>query len=188
MANNEPSESENEMTVPFVHSGYERRPDDAYHTIDERCVFGFLQHFQPIGLCIDVCAPDGSGIVDTLIGCGYNTVCGADAFEGNIKAQWIITNPPYTRPLVDQIITRQIERVECGDVYGLAVLLRSNFDFAKSRTWMFDHRLYVGQIKLRFRPWWSENRKAQPIHNYVWQLWRQDAEGGKVMYASGEMA
>lgn len=173
-------------TVPFVHSAFPRKKDDAYRTIDERCIYGLLQHVQPIGLCVDVCAPDGSGIVDTLKECEYNAACVADAFEDSVKAQWIITNPPYSRPLVDQIITRQIERVERGDVYGLAVLLRINFDCAKSRVEMFDHPLYAGQIKLRFRPWWSGSRKKQPIHNFVWQIWKSDAKGAKVLFASGD--
>ena len=175
------------MTTPYIHSNYERRLNDAYPTIDKRCIYGFLQHFTPTDLCVDVCAPEGSGIVDTLRERNHKAICIGDAFEEDIKAQWIITNPPYKRPLVDQIITRQIQRIECGEVYGLAVLLRANFDFAKSRVEMFDHPLYTGQIKLRFRPWWSEDRKAQPIHNYVWQLWKADANGAKVLFASGDM-
>ena len=31
--------------------------------------------------------------------------------------------------------------------------------------------LYRGQTRMRFRPWWSGDRKAQPIHNYVWHVW-----------------
>ena len=159
------------MKVPFVHSNFERVEGDYYPTIDKRCVYGFLEHFQPKGRCVDVCAPDGSGIVRTLCEHGYNAFCVADAFAPIVLGEWIVTNPPYKRGLVDQIINRQIERVECGDVLRLAVLLRSNFDFAKGRRAMFDHPLYYGQIKLCFRPWWSEDRTAQPIHNYVWHIW-----------------
>lgn len=173
------------MTVPFVHSNFERRPDDHYPTIDKRCVYGLLEHFTPAGPCVDVCAPAGSGIVDTLRECGYQASGIGDAFAGDIAAEWIITNPPYSRPLVDRIITRQIERIEAGRVYGLAVLLRSGFDFAKSRQAMFDHPNYAGQIKLRFRPWWTESRDKQPIHNYVWQVWTGDANCPLVRYASG---
>lgn len=175
------------MTVPYVHSNYKRIAGDFYPTIDERCIYGFLEHYQPSGLCVDVCAPNGSGIVDTLKNCGYKAKGIPDAFTESLAAQWIITNPPYKRPLVDDIINRQIERVDCGEAGGLAVLLRATFDHAKSRVNMFDHPLYAGQIKLRFRPWWSESHKKQPIHNYVWQLWTQSAAitYPVVLFASG---
>ena len=171
--------------VPFVHSNFERVPNDFYPTIDSRCIYGFLEHFAPDGLCVDVCAPEGSGIVDTLKECSYNAAGLPDAFAENITAQWIVTNPPYKRGLVDEIINRQIKRVECGEVFGLAVLLRSNFDFAKGRQAMFEHPLYFGQIKLRFRPWWSESREAQPIHNYVWQVWSMSASSPRVLFSNG---
>jgi hypothetical protein len=173
------------MKVPYVHSGYERVKGDYYPTIDRRCVRGFLQHFQPRGLCADVCAPEGSGIVDALQELGYKAVGLPDAFAPEVKADWIVTNPPYDRRVVDGILERQIKRVVDGEVLGLAVLLRSNFDFAKSRAWMFDHPYYYGQIKLRFRPWWSEERTAQPIHNYVWHVWRWNEAGPRVLYAAG---
>ena len=171
--------------VPFVHSNFARVPNDFYPTIDSRCVYGFLEHFTPDGLCVDVCAPEGSGIVDTLKECGHNAAGLPDAFAESVTAQWIVTNPPYKRGLVDEIINCQIKRVENGEVFGLAVLLRSNFDFAKGRQAMFEHPLYFGQIKLRFRPWWSESREAQPIHNYVWQVWSMSASRPVVLFANG---
>jgi len=172
-------------SVPFVHSNFERVENDFYPTIDERCVRGFLEIFTPTGLCVDVCAPDGSGIVDTLIKYGYSALGIGDAFTDTVDAQWIITNTPYKRGLVDDIINRQIKRVEDGRVFGVACLLRSNFDFAKGRKEMFGHPNYYGQIKLRFRPWWSENRDAQPIHNYVWHIWTQSSNTPVVLYADG---
>jgi hypothetical protein len=39
---------------------------------------------------------------------------------------------------------------------------------------MFESPFYFGQIKLLFRPWWSEERKSQPIHNYVWHIWTHE--------------
>lgn len=172
--------------VPFVHSNYPRVPDDFYPTLDPRCVYGLLEHFEPKGLCVDVCAPSGSGIVNTLTACGYKAVGKPDAFVEKLKATWIITNPPYTRGLVDKIIMRQIERIGQRGVKGVAVLLRSNFDFAKSRRAMFAHPYYFGQIKLRFRPYWSEDRTAQPIHNYVWQIWNRGAKRPTVLYSNGQ--
>lgn len=175
------------MTEPFVHSNFDRVPDDYYPTIDPRCIYAFLEHFQPAGLCVDICAPTGSGIVNALASAGYDACGMTDAFANEIKAQWIVTNPPYDRPLVDDIIRQQITRLETGQVGGLAVLLRSYFDHAKSRVDMFrDCPYYAGQIKLLFRPWWSDNRDKQPIHNFVWQIWLKEIDKPVVMFAEGE--
>ena len=54
------------MSNPFVHSNFERIAQDDYQTIDPRCVYGFLEHFYPMGGCVDVCSPTSSGIVTTL--------------------------------------------------------------------------------------------------------------------------
>jgi len=184
------------MSNPFVHSGYPRFEDDNYQTVDARCVYGFLQHFQPRGVCIDVCAPGGSGIVDALTECGYDAHGIGDAFVENVNGDWVITNPPYKRGLVDDIVKRQIKRVADKEILGFAALLRSYFDHAKGRAEMFDSEVYLGQIKLRFRPWWTDERKAVPIHNYVWHVWMdlgyfslikstQGPHGGFVHYTNG---
>lgn len=173
--------------IPYVHSSFERKPDDDYKTIDPRCVYGFLGFVPHPGTCVDVCAPNGSGIVDTLLECGVEASCARDAFSETLEASWIVTNPPYTRPLVDEIILRQIKRIEDCEVVGVAMLLRNNFDHAKSRMDMFRHELYAGQIKLCFRPWWSESRDKQPIHNFIWHLWMGITAGVPIVYyAYGE--
>lgn len=175
------------MREPFVHSNFDRIPDDYYPTIDPRCVYAFLEHFQPKGLCVDICAPSGSGIVNILKESCYDARGLSDAFEDDIKAEWIITNPPYDRPLVDNIIKRQIGRIEAGQVSGFAALLRSYFDHAKNRTDIFrDCPYYAGQIKLLFRPWWSDNRQKQPIHNFVWQIWLKKVSKPVVLFSKGE--
>jgi hypothetical protein len=171
---------------PYVHSNYKRVEGDYYPTIDKRCIYGFLEYIKP-GKCVDVCSPCGSGIVDTLIECGFNAYGIGDAFTDEIvDADWIVTNPPYDRKVVDKIIDRCIARVMKLEVYGVAVLLRSNFDYAKSRWDMFNNSYYYGQIKLLFRPWWSEEHKKQPIHNYTWHIWNSCLnEYPVVHYAKG---
>jgi len=175
----------------FTKSNYARIPEDFYPTVDPRCIYAFLEHFQPSGPSIDVCAPTGSGIVDTLNNCGYSAHFDHDALNGQYSPgayQWIITNPPYTRPLVDDIITHQIERVESSQVYGVAVLLRSYFDHAKSRTAMFrDCPLYAGQIRLLFRPLWKKKEPGDhgPIHNFVWHIWHRDVDYPRIWWSEG---
>lgn len=176
--------------VPFVHSNFERKDNDDYRTVDPRCVYGLLEHVRPTGLVVDPCSPEGSGIVDVLVECGYNAKCGDDAFADAIHADWIITNPPYTRPLVDDIINRQIERVRGREIFGFACLLRAYFDHAKSRDGMFKkNTFYLGQIKLCFRPWWSESRGKQPIHHFVWHIWTGEAFFNSypiILYSNGD--
>ena len=161
------------MPNPYVNSNYPRIPDDYYPTIDPRCVWGFLEHFQPTGLVIDPCAPQGSGILDTLSECGYRTLARADAFAGPWFCNWIVCNPPYERGLVDRVIQRQIERVSY-EVDGVAMLLRSNFAYAPVHDPLFENPYYYGEIKLLFRPWWVADRKKQPIHNFSWHIWRRE--------------
>lgn len=158
------------MPNPYVNSRFPRVPDDYYPTIDPRCVYGFLEHFRNPGKVVDCCAPNGSGIVDTLIECGVDAESYPDAF-GEFEADWVVSNPPYLRGLVDDIIYRQIGRVQEGQIKGAAMLLRNNFAFAKSRKPMFQNEYYLGEIKLLFRPWWSNEHSKQPIHNFVWQIW-----------------
>lgn len=162
------------MTVPYVHSKYKRIEDDNYQTVDKRCVKGLVETTFIHGKVIDVCSPNGSEIVNALRELGHEAYGYDDAFIGLVLGSWIITNPPYKKGIVDEIVWRQIQRVEKGEVVGFAVLLRTNFDHAKTRKGMFSHPLYFGQVKLCFRPYWTEERKHSPIHNYVWHIWRGD--------------
>lgn len=179
--------------VPYVHSNYKRKKNDSYMTIDPRCVAGLVEALfgqERMFPILDVCAAEGSAIVKQMKKLGFPAYGIADAFSDSITpGYWIVTNPPYMRPLVDNIIKRQIERIHLGQALGFAALLRSNFDFAKSRRWMFSENIhYFGQIKLLFRPWWSDDKKAQPIHNFVWHIWTSQAKTAPpiVRYATGE--
>jgi hypothetical protein len=167
----------------YVKSNYDRIPDDDYKTIDTRCVDGLLSCVGIFGTVVDCCAPTGSEIINRIAVLRPNqgTKCVGDAFS-NFSADWIVTNPPYKKGIVDKILWRQIERVEAGEVIGFATLMRSNFDYAKSRMTMFCRDSYYCQVKLLFRPYWSTERKASPIHNYVWHVWRAHLGNPTVLY------
>lgn len=163
------------MNKPYVQSNYDRVENDNYQTIDSRCVQGLLDCVIIDGLVVDCCSPNGSGIVRELSRLRVNSCGTSDAFADVIIAKWIVTNPPYKRDIVDKILWKQIQRVKNKEIVGFATLMRSNFDFAKSRFHMFGaNEHYAGQVKLMFRPWWSEDKKAQPIHNFIWHIWRND--------------
>jgi hypothetical protein len=152
---------------PYVHSNYERRELDHYPTIDPRCIDALLATWPIQGRIVDVCAPQGSGIVDRLVELGRNAVC--DDFD--TVASWVVTNPPYKRGLVDEIAAAAVAHVSNSRVQGAAFLMRASWDLAACRSALFASPMYAGQTRMRFRPWWSEERKAQPIHNYVWHVW-----------------
>lgn len=159
------------MNKPYVQSNYARKENDDYQTIDPRCVLALVETIPMAGSIVDCCSPNGSGIVTELNRLNFIARGVSDAF-GDFEADWVVTNPPYTRGLVDEILEAQIVRVQNGEFVGFAALLRNNFDFAKSRYDMFTNRFYFGQIHMMFRPWWSEDRSKQPIHNFVWHIWR----------------
>ena len=155
----------------FIRSGRERLINDNYQTIDPRCVLALVSLIK-ITNAVDVCSPTGSGIVDALKFAGIHS-CGIDdAFQDDLLANWVVTNPPYKRGIVDKIVKRQIERVETGQIKGLAILVRTQFDHAKTRWDMFAaNTQYAGQIKMLFRPRWFTGGQSTPIHNYVWHIW-----------------
>lgn len=172
------------MKVPFVHSGYERKENDDYQTIDPRCVqalveTGEMNFPKPYGgyRCVDICGSHGSGIVTQLLEHGYDAFGLTNALVPLTKESLdiVVTNPPYARGIVDDIaghVIREMQKQNGPD--EAYFLMRANWDCAIGRAWMFDNPLYRGQLRMRFRPWWSEERKAQPIHNYVWHRWSRN--------------
>ena len=164
----------------FVKSNYERIADDNYQTIDKRCVQGLVDTWNIGSRVVDCCAPNGSGILDTMSELGFMTFGMDDAF-GKVPSytNWIITNPPYEKSKVDNILNYQIERVQKGEVQGFASLLRATFDFAKKRKEMFQLNPYFhGRTNLCFRPIWVEpipgEKRVEPIHSYSWFIWKNE--------------
>jgi hypothetical protein len=171
---------------PYVNSGYERIKDDDYKTIDPRCIQALDESFNLHGKIVDCCAPTGSGIVNELLRLGHKAFGYPDAFQDDIDAMFIVTNPPYAKNIVDKILWRQIKRIEDGEVFGFAALLRNNFDFAKKRKSLFpENPFYFGEIKMCFRPIWIEpipgEKKVAPIHNFSWYIWSKETLDDKVV-------
>lgn len=168
------------MSVPYVHSGYERRADDHYPTVDGRLLEALQDTWDIGGRIIDCCAPQGSGIVDWLRSNGLDAHCEPTAFGGE-PADWLVTNPPYLRGLVDGIARVALARLRRREVHGVAFLTRASWDLANCRADLFERPWYAGQTRMRFRPWWSEDRKAQPIHNFCWHVWMPGPRGEPVV-------
>lgn len=160
------------MKKPYVHSNFVRKENDDYKTIDRRCVQALMETFPVHGYVIDCCAPTGSGIVTELKKYNVRAVGKGNAFGIFSSPDWIVTNPPYKKGLVDDIVNYQISRLEREEVLcGVAILVRNNWDFAKSRYDLFTHQFYTGQVHMMFRPLWVEEKRHEPIHNFVWHIW-----------------
>jgi hypothetical protein len=144
-------------------------------------VQALVETWRIAGTIIDPCAPNGSGIADELIRLGQDARC-ADSPTGPITCGWLVTNPPYDLRFVDEIAWQMLRSVESASALGMAMLMRANWDFAARRADLFSHGLDRGQTRMRFRPWWSGDRKAQPIHNYVWHIWSPGAGEPVIRY------
>lgn len=99
--------------------------------------------------------------------------------EGEPQIQAIITNPPFE--LATEFIDRALQFMEKPG--GLvAMLLRTDFDHAKSRSHLFgDCPAFSRKIVLRKRiVWFVEGNgkpKASPSFNHAWFLWDWTHEG-----------
>ena len=80
----------------------------------------------------------------------------------------IITNPPYTK--ATEFIERALDLMD--DRGFVAMLLRTDFDHAKSRRHLFaDHRAYKKKLVLTKRIQWFEDSKSSPSFNHAWFIW-----------------
>lgn len=180
--------------TPYMQSNYPRRAGDHYPTIDTRCVDGLLHYFgdqmkEAIGV-VDMCADQGSAIVDYLQEQGFYAWGAPDAFADSLAdpsngfvPAWGVTNPPYKIGVVQKIMERQIARVRQqfiinGGLLGFAALMRTQFDHSsEDYRAMFESPFYWGQIKLCFRPFWTDDRSMTPFHNHVWHIWLSERTG-----------
>jgi len=125
---------------------------------------------------IDVFAEWGAGWFATDIQPLTSTAEQSDFFSWQTlphDASSIITNPPY------KIATRFIEHAlrlteQRGGV--VAMLLRTDFDHAKTRRHLFaDHPAFAKKIVLRKRIRWFEpkpgEKKKSPSFNHAWFIW-----------------
>lgn len=162
------------MSNPYVKSNYERQPLDHYPTVDNRTVISLHATWQVPTPAIDPFHgdeqtplwPARNGYLRDMLG----------------PCRSVITNPPYKRPLVDELMEEVIKAVRHGVIDFAAALMRLQFDCAKSRASMF-HPPYAGKTIMTFRPWWfpESERTASPIHNYQWLIWDRRHKGEPVV-------
>lgn len=155
--------------IAFVHSNFDRLPDENYQTVDERCVRGLYESWPFPTPLYEPCSPQGSGIADAWPG---SVILGTSAFErppAGVKSA--ATNPPYKPHKLCTAIVGHIKQwVQEGHIIVGAALIRANWDYAVSRNKLLSGAPYAGTVKLCFRPRWFEKKEGEkgPIHNYQW--------------------
>jgi hypothetical protein len=155
-------------------SGYERKERDLYET-PEWVTICLLPHLpQSLVIWEPAC---GSGKMVNALRSGGHAVDGTDIAMGEeadflgIKgtgAKAIITNPPY------EFATEFIEHaLHLTKEHGIvAMLLRTDFDHAKTRRSLFaDHPAFAKKVVLTRRIQWFEDSKGSPSFNHAWFVW-----------------
>lgn len=167
-------------------SGYARIDRDLYET-PEWVTEALLPHISlPAGQIWEPACGPGK-MADVLERSLGRTVICSDIASGQdymthfppLFVSAIITNPPYD--LATEFCERAIKQME--PVQGLvAMLLRTDFDHAKSRTHLFrDCPAFAKKVVLMRRIRWfveaDGKPKASPSFNHAWYVWDWRHEG-----------
>lgn len=164
-------------------SGYARKERDLYET-PAWVTKALLPHLPSGSLAIWEPAAGSGKMSDALIEGGHRVYSSdiehGDDFLQTIDRRWpvIVTNPPYE--LATEFIDHALKMVG-GD--GLvAMLLRTDFDHAKTRQHLFGKcRFFKKKIVLTKRIVWFEGPKAAPSFNHAWYVWDQTYRGAPTL-------
>jgi hypothetical protein len=161
-------------------SEYKRRQNDCYET--PAWVTEALVPFLP-NTDDDILDPASGGgkIVQALRKCGLkaygNDIAKRRGYDflkkADICSSAIVTNPPYNQAA--EFIARALDITE-PDGY-VAMLLRTDFDHAQTRKYLFEHPVFSKKIVLTRRIVWFERKGAAPSFNHAWFLWDWDHQG-----------
>lgn len=155
-------------------SGYARKERDLYET-PEWATKALLPHLPRFGAVLEPAAATGkmarvlADVADTVVSTDIDR---GDDFLASVHADEIdaiITNPPYE--LATEFIEHALGLMKCNR--GLvAMLLRTDFDHAKSRARLFaDCPAFAKKLVLTRRIKWFEDSKGQPSFNHAWFVW-----------------
>jgi hypothetical protein len=168
-------------------SGYERIERDLYET-PEWATLALLPHLprQPTaiwepaaasGKMVRALESSGAYVLGSDIDQGCDFMEAKSLPEGS---HWdaIITNPPYV--IAPKFIWQAL--VLTRDTAGfVAMLLRTDFDHAKTRDYLFDRAQFAKKIVLRKRIQWFEDSKGSPSFNHAWFIWDWQHKGAPTL-------
>ena len=182
-------------------SGYERKERDLYET-PAWVTEALLPHLRECRIIWEPAA--GSGKMSRVLKGFAGTVISSDIAEGQdflaadgFDGDAIITNPPYGQSgkLAAEFIERALSLTASDRL--VAMLLRSDFDHAKSRQHLFQHPAFSKKLVLTKRVKWFEGptickhcggcgsirglkckpckgkgwKKQGPSENHAWFVW-----------------
>jgi hypothetical protein len=163
-------------------SGYERKERDLYET-PEWVTLALGPHLYEATFQVWEPACGSGKMVRALEKLGLTVTAtdidtGADflkcACAEDVDA--IITNPPYA------LATEFIEQALLHPVTTVAMLLRTDFDHAKSRARLFaDCSTFAKKVVLTRRIKWFEDSKGQPSFNHAWFIWESGHQGAPTL-------
>lgn len=186
------------------HSEYIRQDNEAYFTPPWVTLLLLQKYrFNHAGGVYDPCCGDGQ-IVKACQSYGLKSD-GQDLFDYGFRPKGvdflsmsqlpdgfenIFMNPPYgyRSSLSVQFIEHSLKLIsKTGGI--LAVLLKVNFDSAKTRDHLFDHNeMFAAEIRLKDRIRWTnlEQTASGPSENHSWFVWdaRNQGRGAQKLYAS----
>lgn len=176
-------------------SGYARKERDLYET-PEWVTEALLPHLPRLPKTIWEPACGSGQMLPILERCNFavwasdieprgkgttlDFLSGENLFANEPWAEFgIITNPPYE--LATEFCETALRRTESGR--GLvSMLLRTDFDHAKSRAYLFrDNPAFAKKVVLTRRIAWfveaNGKPKASPSFNHAWYIWDWKHEG-----------
>lgn len=161
-------------------SGYERKERDCYET-PAWVTAALLPHLTPSqsiwepacgsGKMCDALKAGGHHVVGTDIDKGLDFLQATSPGGGHPIVAAIITNPPYA--LATEFIEHALKLMsEPRGPLRVAMLLRTDFDHAKTRSHLFaEHQAFAKKLVLTRRIKWFEDSKGQPSFNHAWFIW-----------------
>ena len=155
-------------------SGYDRIEHDAYET-PEWCTIALAAHLPEYVRTILEPACGSGKMVRPLRVIGYE-VTGSDIQDGlsffsttSAAYDAIVTNPPYN--LATEFVEHALHLMEPNHG-AVAMLLRCDFDHAKTRKHLFAENAYFSKkLILTKRIKWIEGSTGSPSFNHAWYIW-----------------
>jgi hypothetical protein len=166
-------------------SGYERKERDLYETPEWVTAALLAEGFRKPTLVWEPAC--GSGKMLRMLELLDAEIVGTDIHETGDDfltaalpgCDAIITNPPYE--LATEFIDRAME-ITRGAAGMVAMLLRTDFDHAKTRRRLFaEHPAFAKKIVLTKRIQWFEESKGSPSFNHAWFIWDWKHQGAPTL-------
>jgi len=170
-------------------SGYERRERDLYET-PEWVTDALMPHLPREPMRVWEPAAGSGKMVRALMKRGLTVYasdieplmqCAREDFLSCAIANAVdavITNPPYE--LATEFVQRALGSVP--NTGFVAMLLRTDFDHAKTRSYLFaDHPAFSKKVVLTKRIKWFEDSKGQPSFNHAWFIWDWQHKGAPTL-------